>query len=70
MGDCFLYPNKAIDIGRWSICGGGLLERFYYIYVYIERERGWLLEFYAFATRKVILGWNIGAVGQYIFVCI
>ena len=22
-------PNKAIDIGAWSICGGGRLERFY-----------------------------------------
>ena len=22
-------PNKAIDIGRWSTCGGGRLERFY-----------------------------------------
>ena len=21
-------PNKAIDIGEWSICGGGRLERF------------------------------------------
>ena len=28
-------PNKAIDIGKWSICGGGLLERFYGIYIYI-----------------------------------
>ena len=22
-------PKKAIDIGEWSICGGGWLERFY-----------------------------------------
>ena len=22
-------PNKAIDIGEYSICGGGQLERFY-----------------------------------------
>ena len=21
-------PNKAIDIGEWSICGGGRLKRF------------------------------------------
>ena len=24
-------PNKAIDIGEWSACGGGWLERFYCI---------------------------------------
>ena len=28
-------PNKAIDIGTWSICGGERLERFYCIYIYI-----------------------------------
>ena len=22
-------PNNVIDIGEWSICGGGRLERFY-----------------------------------------
>ena len=26
-------PNKAIDIGKWSIFGGGRLERFYCIYI-------------------------------------
>ena len=24
-----LDPNEAIDIGEWSTCGGGRLERFY-----------------------------------------
>ena len=29
---------KAVDIGEWSICGGGRLETFYcmYIYIYIQ----------------------------------
>ena len=26
-------PNKVSDIGEWSICGGGRLERFYWIYI-------------------------------------
>ena len=36
-------PNKAIDIGEWSICGGGQLESFCCIsqytsvYVYISQ---------------------------------
>ena len=25
--------NKAIDMGEWSICGGGRLERFYSTYI-------------------------------------
>ena len=40
-------PNKAIDIGEWSISGGCLLERFYrnpdiyiYIYIYIYSLKG------------------------------
>ena len=28
-------PDKAIDIGEWSICGGGRLERIYCKYIYI-----------------------------------
>ena len=28
-------PNKAIDIGEWSICGGDRLKRRYSIYMYI-----------------------------------
>ena len=27
-------PNKAIDIRRWSICGGGRLERLYCTHIY------------------------------------
>ena len=27
-GQSFRTQNKAIDIGEWSICGGGQLERF------------------------------------------
>ena len=27
--------NKTIDIGEWSICGGGWLEMFYCIYIYM-----------------------------------
>ena len=27
------FPNKAIDVGEWLICGGGRLERFYYIFL-------------------------------------
>ena len=26
-------PNNAFVIGRWSICGGGRLERLYCIYI-------------------------------------
>ena len=26
-------PNKTIDIGEWSICGAGRLERFYCIHI-------------------------------------
>ena len=26
-------PNKVVDIGEWSICGGGWLERFYFLYM-------------------------------------
>ena len=34
-------PNEAIDIRMWSICGGGQLERFYciYMYIYISRTK-------------------------------
>ena len=28
-------PNKAIDIGDWSIGGGGHLAKFYCVYIYI-----------------------------------
>ena len=28
-GPSFGTPSKAIDTGKWSICGGGSLERFY-----------------------------------------
>ena len=38
--------NKAIDIGEWSICGGGQLERFDCIWL--------LLDFSVLATSKVI----------------
>ena len=38
-------PNKAIDIGSWSICGGGWLDRFYCIIIYsgasVEEEQEW-----------------------------
>ena len=27
---CMDDRNKAIDIGEWSICGGGQIERFYH----------------------------------------
>ena len=27
-------PNKAMDIVEWSICEGGRLDRFNYIYIY------------------------------------
>ena len=34
-------PKKAIDIRRWSVGGGGRLERFYciciYIYIYPDK---------------------------------
>ena len=30
--------NKAIDIERWWVCGGGRLERIYCIYIYIDIE--------------------------------
>ena len=29
----FWDPNKAINVGEWPICGGGRVERFYYIEV-------------------------------------
>ena len=32
-------PNKAIDVGEWSICGGGQLERFYCIYIYVCKKK-------------------------------
>ena len=34
----FSDPNKAIDIGDWSFCGGGRLVRFYCIYKYIAGD--------------------------------
>ena len=35
MGD-FWDRNKAINIGEWSICIGGRLERFYCIYFSVK----------------------------------
>ena len=32
-GLSFWDTHKAIDIGEWSICGGGRLERFYYSFM-------------------------------------
>ena len=35
-------PNEAIDIGKWSVCGGGWLESrevLLYIYIYIDYTR-------------------------------
>ena len=32
-------PNKAIDLGEGSICGGGRIERFYCIYIYIYQTK-------------------------------
>ena len=29
-------PNKAIVLGEYSICGGGQLERFYSIQIYMH----------------------------------
>ena len=48
-----LGPNKTIDIGRWSICVGGRLEKFYCICIYIYIY-SWLLKFYILATFMVI----------------
>ena len=28
-------PNETIDIGEWSICGGGQLDRFYCVYIWV-----------------------------------
>ena len=40
-------PNKAIDIGEWSICGGGQLrsvkEVLLYIYIYIYIYDYWFI---------------------------
>ena len=33
--DIVLDPNKAIDVGKWSICGGGRLDRLHCVYKYI-----------------------------------
>ena len=30
-----LVPKKVIDIGEWSICGGGRIERFHCVYMHI-----------------------------------
>ena len=30
--------NKVIDIGEWSICGGGRLERFYCMFTHTHRH--------------------------------
>ena len=30
-------PNKGTDIGEWSICGEGWLERFYCTYTYVSK---------------------------------
>ena len=35
MGDR-LDPNKVIDIGRWSICGGGRLEVMYVLCMSVQ----------------------------------
>ena len=49
--------NKAIDVGEWSICGGGWLERFYNMYIVpIYREIVCLLLLYVLATSTVISG--------------
>ena len=52
----WLYGNKAIDIGDWSICEGGRLERFYYIHRIYEFGFSIASPFYFGIT--FITSWN------------
>ena len=45
-------PNKAIDIGEWSICGGAQLERFIYIYMYFISQNYAVIKIRNAASRE------------------
>ena len=45
-------PNNTIDVGRWSICGGGQLERFYSISVQLKQTSTLKLKFHVRGMRS------------------
>ena len=61
-------PNNAIEIGEWSICGGGQLERCYCISnIVMAKLKGSGIDCYAWnrTMENALLAWRLVCVTEY-----